>query len=798
MRSGSSSKTDQKLETKRSRIDGDITLSRSENRLEDASSPAAASRPLLSWDFFASLAIPGENSVYTLHDGKGRFLKATPGCEQLWGSTTEQLRKKSIVDFARNAEDLRRWLFRFSQDDPTEELFSLTLLDKPCPPFELNVKAIPLFISPEPEQTRIVIKAVPAKEGDRSKAFPQAQDLSSIHDFEGRFQSANASWSELIGLPLDTFQTIGLADLIIDADAERLRNFLEEVRHEDAPRACILRFKTEEGQIKSVLLTARKDAQNARIIADCKNMTVEGDNPAMDLLKTSVELVNESVLLLMKVGPGFRICYANRAFENMTGYSFSRVSGSSLSCLNGPKTNAKAILDLEAALRDEEEHTGSLLLYRKNGAPFWSNAYLFPLRDNTGTANYFAVILEDTSEVRAVSEELAAKNAELQNALKDLKETQKTIIQQESLRALGQMASGIAHDFNNLLAPILGFSELLLTVPEAAKDEKRLSSYLKKIQVAAQDGAAVVGRLREFYRSQNSPEEFIEIHPEELLWQVKELTRHRWKNQAEAKGVRIEFQMEMGSTRAIMGNEPELRQVFTNLIINAVDAMNHDGSITIRANNVDGRVCIEIEDTGCGMNEETRAKCLEPFYTTKGKLGTGLGLSIVFGVVKRHHGDFQIDSVEGQGTTIRMSFPALTDSPKSHRPRLMNRKSKSLRIMLVDDEDVLLEVVSELLASGGHIVDVFNDPNEAIKVMETSTYDLVITDRAMPLMSGDELAASIKALDPDIPIFMITGFGDLIKESGDIPEHIDEVLGKPVPLDVLNAKLCELAEKKAK
>ena len=557
-----------------------------------------------------------------------------------------------------------------------------------------------------------------------------------------------------------------------------------------------MRLKADSGRIKSVLLSARRDAGHSKLLVEAKNMTVEGNNPAMDLLKTSVELVKESVLLLMRAGPSFRICYANRAFEHMTGYRYSKVAGSSLACLHGPKPNARAILAIEESLQAQDEHNGNILLYRKSGDAFWANAYLTPLRDAAGTANYFAVILEDATEVRNVSDELAKKNVELHDALKDLKQTQKNLIQQESLRALGQMASGIAHDFNNLLAPILGFSELLLTVPKTMQDKGKLTSYLKKIQTAAQDGAAVVSRLREFYRSQNSPEEFIQILPDELLWQVKELTRHRWKNQAEAKGLNIDFQMSMSSGRPILGNEPELRQVFTNLIINAVDAMAHDGGITVSVSDRADKVQICIEDSGCGMNEETRQKCLEPFYTTKGKLGTGLGLSIVFGVVQRHHGTFNIESEEGVGTRIIMEFPAVKREIKEPLDLGANTKMKSLRIMLVDDEEVLLEVISELLASGGHTVDVYGDPNSAIKAFENKKYDLVITDRAMPLMSGDQLAAAIKQVAPQTPIYMITGFGDLIKDSGEKPEYIDEVLAKPVPLDLLNRKLAEIASKK--
>ncbi len=775
---------------KTSRVLGDTPLS------PDSRPEQRTNAPALDWSFFARLSTPGENAAYSLHNGKLAFVDCDQNADRVWGLAPGQAKATNLNLLVAAPAQLKDWLFSLAPQGTASD-FRATLASPSSVKQTLILKAFPLFTSPDPEQSRIVIKAVQTNEAPESaKAFPVNLNLSSTHDFNGRFKTASVSWAELLGTSIEQVRELNLNQIVVPADSQRLADYLDEVRQADSVKSCIVRLKAGAGKIKSVLLSARRDTGHNKLMIEAKNMTVEGNNPAMDLLKTSVELVKESVLLLMRAGPSFRICYANRAFEHMTGYRYSRVAGSSLACLHGPKTNARAILDIEECLHGQNEHNGNILLYRKSGEAFWANAYLTPLRDESGTANYFAVILEDATEVRNVSDELAKKNGELKDALADLKQTQKNLIQQESLRALGQMASGIAHDFNNLLAPILGFSELLLTVPKTMQDKGKLTSYLKKIQTAAQDGAAVVSRLREFYRSQNSPEEFIQILPDELLWQVKELTRHRWKNQAEGKGLNIDFQMSISSGRPIMGNEPELRQVFTNLIINAVDAMSHDGGITISVCDRADKVCITIEDSGCGMNEETRQKCLEPFYTTKGKLGTGLGLSIVFGVVQRHHGTFNIESEEGVGTRIIMEFPAVKRKIVEELNLNENTDMKSLRIMLVDDEEVLLEVISELLASGGHTVDVFGDPNSAIKAFEHKEYDLVITDRAMPLMSGDQLAAAIKQVAPQTPIYMITGFGDMIKDTGEKPEYIDEVLAKPVPLDVLNRKLYEIASKK--
>jgi CheY-like chemotaxis protein len=359
------------------------------------------------------------------------------------------------------------------------------------------------------------------------------------------------------------------------------------------------------------------------------------------------------------------------------------------------------------------------------------------------------------------------------------------------------MASGIARDFNNLLAPILGFSELLLNMPAESRDNDKLESFLKKIQVAAQDGAAVVSRLREFYRAHNEDDEaYSVINPEILIGQVKDLTEHRWKIQAEGRAANIRFETDIRTTRCIRGNESELRQSLANLVINAVDAIKNNGTITVSIEDLKDRVSIQVKDNGGGMPDMIQDKCLDAFYSTKGQLGTGLGLSIVCGIVKRHSGEIAIDSKEGEGTTITMSFPAVEADLPEEKLAPIPVELEPLHIMLVDDESILIEVISELLRSGGHTVQCFTDPKLAIEEFQSNSYDLVITVRAMPNMSGDQLAAEIKALKPETPVYLMTGFGDLIEGTRENPPNIDAVLGKPVPLDTLNRKLAELISSK--
>ena len=227
------------------------------------------------------------------------------------------------------------------------------------------------------------------------------------------------------------------------------------------------------------------------------------------------------------------------------------------------------------------------------------------------------------------------------------------LIRTERLSALGQMASGIAHDFNNQLSMVLGYSELLLMDASTLDDRTLTTEYLNLIKTAAQDAAEIVRRLRSFYRFRDSGEEFSAVVLSDVAREGVSLTRPKWAEQARASGLTIEVKTELEDDSSVQGNAVELREVLTNLIFNAVDAMEKNGTITVSTAAADDVVSLAVSDTGVGMGEETRRRCMEPFYTTKGEKGTGLGLGLVHGIVRRHEGSIDIASEIGVGTTVR-------------------------------------------------------------------------------------------------------------------------------------------------
>lgn len=384
------------------------------------------------------------------------------------------------------------------------------------------------------------------------------------------------------------------------------------------------------------------------------------------------------------------------------------------------------------------------------------------------------------------------RTSELEHTLTELKQTQKQVVQQERLAALGTMAGGIAHDFNNSLGIIMGFTEMLLRDAETGEPSEDLKKSLTTILTAAEDAAKIVHRLRDFYRSDEADEQRIAVDLNELIDQAVSLTRPRWKTHAIATGREIVVRTDLAVSAPMSGNPAELREVLTNMIFNAVDAMPEGGAVTIRTQ-VDGdSLLLKVTDTGTGMNEEIRRRCLEPFFTTKGESGTGLGLSMVFCIIQRHGGTIEIESAEGQGTTFTMRLPAVrAENVTSVAAESVT--TRPLHILVVDDQPVLCQLVCEYLQDDLHTVAMATSGSQAMELFRASEFDLVITDHVMAEMNGHQLATAIKALKPNIPLILLTGYADsALPDDSKCVEGIDLLLAKPLSRTALRCALAQV------
>ena len=400
----------------------------------------------------------------------------------------------------------------------------------------------------------------------------------------------------------------------------------------------------------------------------------------------------------------------------------------------------------------------------------------------------------------------------MQQAYDDLRRTQQTVVQQERLRALGQMASGMAHDINNALTPIVAYTDILSNSLDKLPEKARRQ--LEHVRKSAEDIAHIVARMREFYRRRAGDEELKPVNLNAVIREVIDLTRPRWRDLPQRQGIRIQTECDLdGAMPPLLSDETELREAFTNLIFNAVDAMPNGGKITFVTRQLPApegntsqpaRIQVEVRDTGVGMDERTRQRCLEPFFSTKVQRGgTGLGLAMVYGMMQRHDGAVEIESAPGQGTCIRLSFPHRTcslapEAPPSE-PTILTRP---LRILCIDDEPVIRELLQDSLGAVRHQVVTAEGGAQGLDlfrsaVRQGSPFEVVITDLGMPGVDGRQVATAIRKESPQTPIVMLTGWGTMMKEEGDIPAQVDVVMSKPPRIKDLCDLLTRLGEDRA-
>ncbi len=422
-------------------------------------------------------------------------------------------------------------------------------------------------------------------------------------------------------------------------------------------------------------------------------------------------------------------------------------------------------------------------------------------------------VAERTAALAAMAQQLKAENERsqsaerrLQAAYDELRRTQRTVLQQERLRALGQMASGIAHDINNAISPAALYVESLLESEPGLSARAR--QYLPVVLRAIGDVESTVDRMREFYRSREHDATLISVDLNELAEQTVELTRARWNDMPMRRGVVIDIMKELAhGLPPVLGIETEIRMAITNLIFNAVDAMPEGGTLLLRTSElpldqVDDEppasrrgVCLEVADTGIGMDEETSSKCLEPFFTTKGERGTGLGLAMVYGAAQRHGAEIEIDSAPGRGTSIRIIFPApiVARTEDAHpKPPVT---AKRLRLLIIDDDPLVLKSLSDTLEADGHAAVIAADSRHGIDTFRcaqlTEPFSAVITDLGMPHLDGYAVAKAIKETSPMTPVILLTGWGRRLEPDNDAPPNVDRVLAKPPKLRELRAALAE-------
>jgi PAS domain S-box-containing protein len=358
----------------------------------------------------------------------------------------------------------------------------------------------------------------------------------------------------------------------------------------------------------------------------------------------------------------------------------------------------------------------------------------------------------------------------------------RALAQSEKLRALGQLAGGVAHDLNQSLGLVVGHSELALeTIRQSAGPADELRDSIETIMQGALDGAQTVRRLQTFVRGQPEGEaERISIGA--LLSDVARLTAPRWRDDAQAAGapINVSVSVSVPDSDEILGWAPSLREAFTNLVFNAVDAMPNGGELQLRASGTTGHIVAEVADTGSGMPPDVAARVFEPFFTTKGERGTGLGLAMVYGIVERHAGRIEVDSQLGRGTTIRMLLPRAPGSATAMSEPGDRAANRPRTILIVDDEEALRRMLTRMLQIDGHTVAAAASADQALAQLDRQQFDLVMSDHGLGLgMNGLELAAAVRDRWPGTRFILVTGWGGSIDPDEVRPLGVEAVIGKP-------------------
>jgi PAS domain S-box-containing protein len=459
--------------------------------------------------------------------------------------------------------------------------------------------------------------------------------------------------------------------------------------------------------------------------------------------------------------PDGRVTNWNVGAERIKGYLTDEILGEHFSRFYTEEDRAAGLpnIALETAAREGRfEREGWRV--RKDGTQFWANVVVDAVRDAQGNLIGFAKVTRDMSEKR-----------EAQRALEQAKEA---FFHSQKMEAVGRLTGGVAHDFNNLLMAVLGSLELLR---KRMPDDPRLTGLLDNAIQGAQRGASLTKRMLAFARRTELNPEALDVPA--LVHGMADLLQ---RSLGPSVHIETRFPLSLPPARA---DANQLELALLNLAVNARDAMPDGGTIVVSArvdrvtqqteNLAPGRyVCLSVTDTGEGMDAETLTHAAEPFFTTKGiGKGTGLGLSMVHGMSEQSGGRLVLKSRKGEGTTAEIWLPVAIQQAETLVPlqqaaaQPSDEDTRSLVILAVDDDALVLMNTIAMLEDLGHTVHEAASGKEALDVFRREKdIDVVITDQAMPAMTGTQLADAIRAERRDVPIILATGFAELPAEAG--------------------------------
>ena len=565
------------------------------------------------------------------------------------------------------------------------------------------------------------------------------------------------TWIEVGKLPeklhslLDRLETrptgVILVPLVIDGSSLGFV-LLADLTTQDVPTAFNIDFA---GMLGSHAAAAIRNAQSVRAVNLQLFETVARGKreweQTFDAISDGI-FISNSDYLLIRANKAFARTFGKHPRDVIGKKCYEIIAQSDHPCAQCPRTNIRLELHHQPIAVSMEGVIRGMI----------SEVTAYPMLDRESNLSAIVHVVKDVTEQKKMHE---------------------MVVRSEKLSAIGEMASGIAHDFNNLLASIIGWSEIMLLgdLPPHLKD------CAVAIHQAAVDGTETVKRIQDYTRIRKDTE-FASVNINEVVQGAIELGRPRWKDWAEKTGVSIAVSTEFGETALAQGNASDLREVFLNIIFNAIDAMPEGGEIKIRTGLHGETVFAAISDSGVGMPEDVQRRVFDPFFTTKGASGNGLGLSVAYGIISRHGGELTVESTPGKGSTFTAFLP-IAAAVKQTSESPASAPSRKARILLIDDDKRVLRATEAMLRAEGHSVTKCLGGKEGISALSEQPYDLVITDLGMPEMNGWEVAAKVKAISPRVPVILLTGWGAEIATERLSELGIDAIIQKPCRLPIL-------------
>jgi PAS domain S-box-containing protein len=473
-----------------------------------------------------------------------------------------------------------------------------------------------------------------------------------------------------------------------------------------------------------------------------------------------IEHANDAILAFSTEG---RLIWFNEQLAKQSGYSRAELEAGNYRLFVFGDQKKLAVERFTRALQGDAQ-TFEMNVVRKSGEGRLLLITYTPIYDE-GRVTSVLSIARDITEERTAHERAA---------------------QADKLRALGQLASGVAHNFNNILAAILGHAQL---IKRDCRDQ-RLAARLDIIEHAALDGAQTVRRIQAFgVQQKDSASDEVDLN--QLVQDSTNLTRTRWFDEAQARGLHYEVELDLQTPPSVTGSASELREVFVNIILNALDAMPQGGRLHITTETRGGFAHVSFTDGGIGMNAEICDRIFEPFFTTKGANGTGLGLAVSHSIIERHGGRIEVVSSPGHGTTFVVSLPAGNAIHQCELPHNV-ALARSASVLVVDDDQRVREALVGMLNSAGHRTAHAGSGREALEKLEHDRFDLVFTDLSMPEMDGWAVAGEVRRRWPEVKVVLITGHSVTPETVDNNRDLVSEVMFKPIHFDDLSSTMSQV------